>query len=188
MSNILRETPFSLSIDESISSHTKHVYTILVSFYNTKVEKIVIEHLGSIDVLSCTSEDLYCKTLKIFSTWEIPFEKLLAMLADSASTMCALATGLETKLRLTVAPHPIDIDAESCHHMNNIVKKLMSFFNYFLENLLDDVSTEFRFSPNYVGLLHESTFRLGMKFRKPVNYISCRWLPVYDIGIEFNHE
>ena len=26
-----------------------------------------------------------------------------------------------------------------------------------------------------------------MKFRKPVNYISCPWLSVYDTSLDFNH-
>ena len=73
LTNILRETPFSLNMDVSTSSNTKHVYTILVSFYNAKVENV-------------------------FSTRETPFEKLITMLADSASTMRGLVFGLETKL------------------------------------------------------------------------------------------
>ena len=167
LTNILRETPFLLNMDESTSSNTRHVYTILVSFYNPKVGNIVVEHLGSINVPSCTCEYLYHETLTIFSTKEIPFEKLIAMLADSASPMCGSVSGLETKLQTTVAPYLIDIDCESFHHMHNIVKKLMSCFNYFLENLLCDVSTEFKFSPGCLDLLQQLTFHLGMKFRKP---------------------
>ena len=174
-------------MDESTSSNTKHVYTILVSFYNHQVENIVVEHLGSIDVSSCTSENLYRETVKIFSTREIPFKKLIAVLADSASTMRGSVSRLEGKLRATVAPHLIDIDDESCHHMHNIVKKLTSCFNYFLENLFRDVSTELKVSPGCLDLLQQLTFHLGIKFRKPVNYISCRWLSVYDTCIEFNH-
>ena len=46
----LKVTPFSLNMDESTSSNTKHVYTVLCSYYNSAVENIVVEHLGSIDV------------------------------------------------------------------------------------------------------------------------------------------
>ena len=98
LTNILCETPFLLNMDESTSSNTKHTYTILVSFYNPKVENIVVEYPESISVLSCTSEYLYRETLKMFSTREIPFEKLIAMLADSASTMRGSVSGLETEL------------------------------------------------------------------------------------------
>ena len=71
--------------------------------------------------------------------------------------------------------------------MNNIVKKLMPCLNYLLENLFSDVSTEFKFSPDCLDLLQQLMFHLGMKFKKPVNYISRLWLSVYDTSIEFNH-
>ena len=100
LTNIFRETPFSLNMDESTSSNTKHICTTFVSFYNPKVENAV-EHLGSINVLSCTSEYLYRETWKIFSTKEMPFEKLIGMLADSSSIMCGSVSGLEIKLRTT---------------------------------------------------------------------------------------
>lgn len=57
------------------------------------------------------------------------------MIADSASTMRGSVSGLKAKLQTSL--HLIDIDGESCHHMNNIVKKLTSCLNYFLENLFD---------------------------------------------------
>ena len=98
LTKILHETPLLLNVDESISSNTKYVYTILAFFYNPKVENIVFEHLGPISLLSCTSQDLYCETLKIFTTREIPSGKSQTMLADSASPMRGLVTGLETML------------------------------------------------------------------------------------------
>ena len=100
--------------------------------------------------------------------------------------MCGLVSGLETSFE-ELAPHLIDADGESCHHMRNIGKELTLFFNYFLEKLIRDVSTEFKFSPDCLDLLQELTFHLGMKFKKPMIYISCCWLLVYDTSVEFNH-
>ena len=57
------------------------------------------------------------------------WKNLLAVLSDPASTMCGTVLGLETKLRGNLAPHLLDIDGESCHHMHNIVKKFKLFFN-----------------------------------------------------------
>ena len=86
-----------------------------------------------------------------------------------------------------MAPHLIDIDGESCHHMNNIVKKLTSCCNYFFKSLVCDVSTAFKFPPDCLDILQELTFHLGIKFRKPVSYISCCRLSVYNTSVEFNH-
>ena len=174
-------------MDESASSNTKHVYTVLCSYYNSAVENIVVEHLGSVDVPCCTSENLYEETVHLFKKNEIPFNMILAMLADSASTMRGKVSGLEVKMRKNVAPQLLDIDGESCHHVQNIVKKLTSTFDYYLENLYRDVSTEFRFSPDSIEILQSITHHLGLTFRKPVNYIACRGLSVYDSSIDFDN-
>ena len=183
----LKVTSFSLNMDESTSSSTKHVYTVLCSYYNSAVENIVVEHLGSVDVPCCTNENLYEETVHLLEKNEIPFNMILAMLADSASTMRGKVSGLEVKMRENVAPQLLDIDGESCHHVQNIVKKLTSTFDYNLENLYRDISTQFKFSPDSIEILQSITHHLGLTFRKPVNYIACRWLSVYDSSIDFDY-
>ena len=183
----LKVTPFSLNMDESTSSNTKHVYTVLCSYYNSAVENIVVDHLGFVDVPCCTSENLYEETVHLPEKSEIPFNMILAMLANSASTMRGKVSGLEVKMRENVAPQLLDIDGESCHHVQNIVKKLTPTFDNYLENLYRDVSTEFKFSPDSIEILQSITHHLGLTFPKPVNYIACRWLSVYDSSIDFDY-
>ena len=153
------------------------------SYYKTVVENIIVEHLGSVDVPCCTSENLYEETVHLLEKNEIPFNMILAVLADSASTMRGKVSGLEVKMRENVAPQLLDIDGESCHHVQNIVKILTSTFDYYLENLYRDVST----SPDSIEILQLITHHLGLTFRKPVNYIACRWRPVYDSSIDFDY-
>ena len=70
------------------------VYTVLCVYYNSAVENIAVEHLGSVDVPCCTSENLYEEeTVHLLEKNEIPFNMILAMLADSASTMRAKFLG-----------------------------------------------------------------------------------------------
>ena len=155
------------------------MYAVLCSYYNSVVENFVVEHLGSVDVPCCTSENLYEETVHLLEKNEIPVNMILAMLADSArSTMRGKVSGLEVKMRDNLAPQLLDIDGESCYHVQNIVKKLISTFDYYLENLYRDVSTEFKFSPDSKEILQPITHHLGLTFRKPVNYIVCRWLSV----------
>ena len=183
----LRTTPFSMNMDESTSSNVKHVYTILVSYYDSVLKAIVVEHFGSIDVPSCTSKNLYNGTKKLVEIHQIPWKKLMAILCDSASTMRGTVSGLETKIRTTVAPHLLDIDGESCHHIHNIVKNFTSYFDQFLEHLFRDVSTEFKYSADSLDYLKEFSFHMKIDFRKPDNFIMARWLSVYDISLEFHH-
>ena len=182
----LRITPFSLNMDESSSTNSKHVFTILVSFYNASTKSIAVEHLGSVDVPSCTSDNLFVETKKLFQVYNLPWKILLAILSDSASTMRGKISGLETLIRNSVAPHMLDIDGESCHHMHNIVKKFTSFFDFFLENLFRDVANEFKFCVDSLAMLQEFAFHMNTTFRKPHNFHQCRWLSVYDSSVEFD--
>ena len=55
----MKVVPFSLNMDESTSTNTKHVFSILVCYYNRATKRTAVEHLGSVDVPSCTSKNLY---------------------------------------------------------------------------------------------------------------------------------
>ena len=70
--------------------------------------------------------------------------------------------------------------------MHNVVKKLISFFDYYMENLFRDISNEFKYCNDSFFLLKEVTFHLGKKFRKPITCNPCRWLSVYDVSLEFD--
>ena len=85
-------------------------------------------------------------------------------------------SGVETLIRTRDASHRLDIDGESCHHMHNVVKKLTSFFDYYLENLFRDIPNEFKYCADFIFLLKEVTFHMGKKFKKPITYNTCRWL------------
>ena len=131
-----------------------------------------MEHLGSINVPSCTSEYLHHETLKNFlhkgnTIWKVN---------SYASRFCQYCVwfGLWTRNQVT--------NNSSNSSMVNLVTTCTTLWRNwcFLKNLYHDVSIEFEFSLDCLDLLQQLTFHLGMKFRKPVNYISCCWLSVYD--------
>ena len=76
----------SLNMDKLTSADTKYVFSILVCYYNRITKRIAVEHLGSVDVPSCTSENIYNETNKLFLHHSLLWEKLITLLADSANT------------------------------------------------------------------------------------------------------
>ena len=72
--------------------------------------------------------------------------------------------------------------------MHNVVKKMTSFFDYYLENLFRDISNEIEYQAVSLFLLEEVTFYMGKKFRKPITYNACRWLSVDDVSVTYNNE
>ena len=182
----MKVVPFSLNMDESTSANTKHVFSILVCYYNGTTKRIAVQHLGSVDVPSCTSENLYNETKKLFLHHSLLWKKLIALLADSANLMRGKIYGVETLIRTRDASHILDFHGESCHHMHNAVKKVTSFLDYYLENLFRDISSEFKYCADSLFLLEEVTFHMDKKFRKPITYNVCRCLSVYDVSVEFD--
>ena len=90
----------------------------------------------------------------LFEKRTLPWKNLVAVLLDPVSAMRGTVASLETKLIVNLAPHLLDIDGESCHHMHNILKKLTLIFDYFLENLLRDMySEESMYSADSLDLL-----------------------------------
>ena len=63
----------------------------------------------------------------LFLHHSLSWKKLIALLADSTNTMRGKISGIEALIRTRDASHLLDIDGESCHHMDNVVKKLTSF-------------------------------------------------------------
>ena len=132
----MKVVPFSLNMDELTSTNTKHVFSTLVCNYNRTKKRIAVEHLGSVDVPSCTSKNYYNETKKLFLHHSLSWKKLIALLADSFNTMRGKISSVETLIRTRDASHLLNFDGESCHHMHNVLKKLTTFFDYYLENLL----------------------------------------------------
>ena len=108
------------------------------------------------------------------------------MLMDFASVMQGEKNGLEKRVR-DLAPHLIDIDGDSCHHMHNIVKNFTNHYDKFFESLFRNIYTDFRTSADSLEMLKEISFHSELTFRKPANYIAARWLSVLGTSLEFTY-
>ena len=129
----LKYTPFSLNIDEATCSNTKKVLSVLVSYF--KLNTIRVHHLASVEVNKADSLTIFNAVVEIFEKHQLPWENLVSVLSDSCAVMRGHISGVETRLREQKAPHLLDIDGDSCHHMQIIGKKFCSPFNGKLEKL-----------------------------------------------------
>ena len=89
----IRKMPFSLNIDEATSSNNKKVLAVLVSYYSDDDNKVVIEHLTSIEMITVTSESLYNTLVALFEKHDIPWSNLVSLLMDSCSVMRGSKSG-----------------------------------------------------------------------------------------------
>lgn len=122
------------------------VLTILVSYYSEVLKQVVIEHLSSISLISVNSQNIFNAIDSIMTKKNIPYKNLMSIMMDSCAVMRGSKSGLETRIRQEKAPHLLDIDGDSCHHVHNATKKICKEFDYHVEGFFTDLNNDFRWS------------------------------------------
>lgn len=183
LSTDLRDTFFSLNIDESTSANNCRIVTILVN-YGNKDRKIVTKHLSSFSLNIVNSDSLFKGIDNVITECGIPWENLMSILLDSCNVMRGRKAGLEKKVR-EKCPQLLDIDGDTCHHAHNAAKEFCKPFGMYIETLLADLHNEFKWSPDLRAALSEICAVLNIKYTTPACFISFRWLSAYDIVLDF---
>lgn len=178
----MRNYPFSLNIDESTSANNKKVLAILVSYFSPVKEQVVVEHLASIELVKVDSSSIFDAVKDLFETNAIPWTNLQSCLLDSCNVMRGSKSGFETRLR-ECAPHLLDVDWDSCHHIHNAVKKFCEPFQGWVERLFHDLYTDFKWSSESKQILSELCSAFNLKFSVPKRFIPHRWLSAYDVSM-----
>ena len=111
--------------------------TLLVSYFRTTKNEVVVEHLGS-------SETVFKAVIDLVNEKELPWYNLMAVLMDSCSVIRGSKNGFEIKLRESVASALIDMDGDSCHHIHNACKKFTKIFDKYLGQLYQDIYNGFK--------------------------------------------
>jgi hypothetical protein len=179
----LRNNMFSLNIDEATSSNHKRILAVLVSCFDPDVDKVVIEYLASIELVKVTSETVLQKICDLFSSNDIPWNNLVAILMDSCAVMRGSKSGFEVQLRTRMAPQLLDIDGDINHHIHNATKTFCAPFGRWAENLFSDLHTDFKWSVDLRTHLQELCELLDLKYSTPDQFIPHRWLSCYDLSV-----
>ncbi|KAF8785785.1 hypothetical protein HNY73_011290 [Argiope bruennichi] len=83
----LKETPFSLNLDESTSNAQESILAILVQFYDNNQNEVVVHHFASLKMESCNSEAVFKAVVNTVEDNNIPWANLISVLMDSCNTM-----------------------------------------------------------------------------------------------------
>lgn len=177
----LKNTFFSLNMDESTNSNFQRVVTILVSLFSSKSNQVEVHHLTSFTVTKVNSQSLFDQVVNVFRENDIPWKNLMAVLMDSCNVMRGNKSGFETRLRTEKTPHLLDVDDDVCHHIHNSSKAFCKPFNHLAEALFLDIFNDLKWSPDLRESMEDICLMLDVKFTMPQRYVSHRWLSVYDV-------
>lgn len=123
---------------------------MLVSYYHSDLRKVVVEHLGSLEVVKVDAASLERVLCDFFDKNNIPWQNLVSLLIDSCAVMRGSKTGLETRVHQH-CPNLLDVDGDSCHHIHNAAKKFSEGFDGYLERLFSDLQVDHQWSPDQVN-------------------------------------
>ena len=179
----IRNSFFSLNIDESTSNNLMRVLTILVSYFSLTEQSVVVEHLSSLSCIHASSAAVYHEIVSVFEKHDIPFSNLMSVLMDSCNVMRGSKSGVEVKIRSNKAEHLLDIDGDTCHHIHNASKKFCKPFNNWVESFHASIFNDIKWSTDLRDYLKEICFLVDIKFTMPERFISHRWLSCYDVSV-----
>lgn len=117
----LKDKFYSLNIDEATADNSARVLSIMVSFFDADIGRVVVHHLASVEMILVNSANVTDMILKVLQDNNMCRNKLLAVLMDSCSVMHGSKSGVEVRLR-EECPNLLDIDGDSCHHAHNASK------------------------------------------------------------------
>ena len=166
-----------MNLDENTSNANKKVLSILVSYFNQELKHVVVEHLGSIEVLKGT-QYLETALMTFFDDHKIPFATMISMMMDSCNVMRGSKSGMETRIRGTHCQNLLDVDGDSSHHIHNAAKQFAATFGHYLEQLFTDLHTDHQWASDQLKYLMEICEFRGIQGTNPQ-----RWLSAYDLGI-----
>lgn len=125
---------------------------MLVCYYHTDLHKVMVEHLGSVEILRFDAASLEKVLSDFFRDNNIPWHwqsgKFVSL--DSCAVMRGSKTGLETRIQ-QYCPNLLDVDGDSCHHIHNAAKKFSEAFDGNLERLFSDLQVDHQWSPDQVN-------------------------------------
>ena len=163
----LQSHKLSMNMDECTSTNNKKVLSVLVSYFSDELNKCIVHHYLSTSLTVVKATIIHSVILDSLKKDNIPLDNLISNLSDSANYMRGKTAGFETLLRSS-APHLLDIDGDTCHHIHNSVRKFCSHFQSHVEGLCDDLFQDTRFNPDIKSYLEQLCRIVGTHYLTPL--------------------
>lgn len=181
----LRTTPFSLNSDEATISSNRRVPSVLSNHFPPQNQKTTTNHLASLELDREDSKTIFDAVCDIFTRYELPWTNLISVLFDSCAVMRGVKNGVETRNQREKAPQLYFwVLMETLnHHIHSISKAFCGPFGSHLEDLFQDLHTDFKYCAEHKSFLMEICSALGLAYSSPGIFGTARWLSVYDKSV-----
>lgn len=178
----LKDTVFSLQIDESNKMYGTKFFIMLVKFYDSNLGKIV-NRFWECKVVNKGDADSLVKCItNSFNEHDVPFGNLIQIMSDSPNVMRGDYKGVITQITKKYAPHLVDLGGCSLHYVSNAVKNATHklYKAEEVEEFLQDTSSFFSFHVEFAEEFSELQEELEIPKHRLVKYCQVRFLSIYS--------
>lgn len=170
---------YSIILDESTDLTTEKYMAYCIRYYNSKLEKIVVDFLGFQEVFEATANALHKCFKSFLSEIGLNLKNLIAIGTDGASNLCGKNHSLFTLLQADI-PH-LQLLKCVCHSLSLCASKASTELPSSLEYLLRETRNWFSHSPLRMKVYQNlfGTINDGNKPLKLTQLSTTRWLAFY---------
>lgn len=182
----LRQSPFSLNIDEATNNAMDKIVNMIVNYFDDQRQQVVMEHLASVKVNLATADNIFNAVKDVLKERDIPIGNVVSCLMDNCATMRGCRSGVETQLRKAQAAL-LDVAGDTVHTVANAAKALFEPFKGYVEELCSDIYYDVEKSPKVKEIFSEFQDLLGITGRNGhgalhiLRPIPSRFLQMLDV-------
>ncbi|KAJ8941791.1 hypothetical protein NQ314_010279 [Rhamnusium bicolor] len=180
ISRKLKQTKFSLILDETTDISTEKSLALVVRFFDEGVVKD--RFFGLLKVESCTAEAIFNKILDYLIGLDIPLDNLLGLAADNAAVMMGQLTGVQARFKDRL-PNLFVLGCV-CHSFHLCSSAATKKLPRSLENFVRNIYNYFSNSSQRLSKLKECQTFMSLKPNKLLHPSRTRWLSLQARTVE----
>lgn len=171
---ILKETYFSVIIDETTDISTSKCLVIVVRYYSKQQERTLDSFFGLIELSAATADVIFNTVVDYFAKYNIPITDIIGFASDNASVMMGHLNGVKAKFQEKI-PNIFVIGCLS-NSLHLCASKACSFLPDQVENMARNIYNYFSHSAKRQHELREFQEFVNAEPHKLLRPSQTRWL------------
>ena len=177
----LKTKDLSLNIDEATNNNNDKILNVIVQYFDTDSDRVVVDHLGSRKQNQATAANILESVENVLQEYEIGWNQIVSVLMDNCSTMRGVKGGVEALIR-EKNPSLMDISGDTVHMVNNVSKTILNQVDSTVQDLCSDIYYDIEESPKVRSIFQEVQGLLNNGHVKQIiRPISSRFLQMLDV-------
>ncbi|XP_055909018.1 LOW QUALITY PROTEIN: uncharacterized protein LOC129943532 [Eupeodes corollae] len=175
----LKNTKFSIIIDETTDVSSTKCLVIVTRFFNNVLNKMTDHFFGLVELQLSDSQEIFSSLKLIFEEKNIPLTNILGLATDNASVMSGSIGGV--RARFQNANKDIFFLGCTCHSLHLCASAASKKLPEHVEKIVKAIYNYFAHSPKRIGAYKEFQEYFDVKSNSILGLSSTRWLSMEGV-------